>query len=307
MKKKFILTCVAIMIATLGCFASRVGVYCYFDAVENHLDEDYNVKLVVATDGVDGVKLVIYNKTDNVIYVDKENSFAYTNDEPTNLFKNASYTTGTGSESGASVNLGGIAGALGIAGPIGSVLGGINVGGGSSNTNSTTTYEKRVLSVAPKSMAVLYDFGTCEYLLERIKFLDTRRDDEVLLRLWGERGRFIDPYTKQKTKFKKGMNMTFDANSSPARFKGVVKYSVSENFNESKLISTDNYMYALVIDSYKGVKNYGTTPLPYCTPYQQLPCCRFVGGTASFQFGNGFLIATVATLWATLIGLYASY
>ena len=303
--KKIIMTCVAIMIATLGCFASRVGVYCYFDAIENHLYEDENVKLVVATDGVDCVKLVIYNKTDNVIYVDKENSFAYTNDEPTNLFKNASYTTGTGSESGASVNLGGIAGALGIAGPIGSVLGGINVGGSSTNMNSTTTYEKRVLSVAPKSMAVLYDYGTCRALLERIQFLDTRVDGYFAGTL-GERGRFIDPYTKQKTKFKKGMNMTFDANSSPARFKGVVKYSLSEDFNENKLISTDNYVCALVIDSYKGVKNYGTTPLPYCAPYQQLPCCRFVGGTAFLQAGNGVLIGLGASVGILYIGLFGS-
>lgn len=303
--KKIIMTCVAIMIATLGCFASRVGVYCYFDAIENHLYEDENVKLVVATDGVDCVKLVIYNKTDNVIYVDKENSFAYTNDEPTNLFKNASYTTGSGSERGASVNLGGIAGALGIAGPIGSVLGGINVGGSSSNTNSTTTYEKRVLSVAPKSMAVLYDYGTCRALLERIKFLDTRVDG-VMSGLCGEKGRFIDPYTKQKTKFKKGMNMTFDANSSPARFKGVVKYSLSEDFNENKLITTDNYVCALVIDSYKGVKNYGTTPLPYCAPYQQLPCCRFVGGTAFLQAGNGLLIGLGASMGILYIGLSES-
>lgn len=298
--KKIIMTCVAIMIATLGCFASRVGVYCYFDAIENHLYEDENVKLVVATDGVDCVKLVIYNKTDNVIYVDKENSFAYTNDEPTNLFKNASYTSGSGSERGASVNLGGIAGALGIAGPIGSVLGGINVGGSSSNTNSTTTYEKRVLSVAPKSMAVLYDYGTCRDLLERIQFLDTRRYNESGIYMCGERGRFIDPYTKQKTKFKKGMSMTFDANSSPARFKGVVKYSLSEDFNENKMITTDNYVCALVIDSYKGVKNYGTKPLPHCAPYQQLPCCRFVGGTAFLQFGNGSLI----TLGAFTAGLF---
>lgn len=288
MKKKIIMAFVAMM-ATMGCYASRVGVYCYFEPIENHIYEDENVKVVIANEGVDKLKFVFYNKTDKVIYVDKENSFAYINDTPTNLFQNSSYTTGNGTEKGASVNLGGIANALGINGPIGSILGGVNVGGGVSNMNSTTTYEKRILSVAPKSLAVLYDFGSCQSVLEEIKFLNTQRD---YVETWGVRGYFINPYTKGKTKFKKGMSMTFDASNSPARYKGVVKYSLSEDFKESNLVTTDNYICALVIDSYKGVAKYGMTSLPYCAPYQQLPCCRFIGGTSLVQLANGTLCVT---------------
>lgn len=294
MKKKLILAFVAMMV-TIGCYASRVGVFCYFEPIENHIYEDENVKVVITNEGIDRLKFVIYNKTDNVIYVDKENSFAYINDTPTTLFQNSSYTTGTGSESGASVNLGGIANALGIGGPAGSILGGVNVGGGTSNMNSTTTYEKRILSVAPKSLAVLYDFGSCQYTLEEIGYLDTKRDETGFYTI-GERGFYIDPYTKRKTKFKKGMSMTFDASNSPARYKGVVKYSLSEDFKESNLVTTDNYMCALVIDSYKGVAKYGLTPLPYCAPYQKLPCCRFIGGTAWLQFGNGMFLLWLGSI-----------
>ena len=277
MKKKFVLTIVAIM-ATIGCYATRMGVYCYHDAIENHIYEDENVKIVIAASDAAHMKLAIYNKTDQVIYVDKENSFAYINDRPTNLFQNRSYTTGTGSESGASVNLGGIADALGIGGPVGSILGGVNVGGGTSNMNSTTTYEKRILSVAPQSLAELYDYTDCESFLEYGSgYIDS--DPGNLGIFWGVRGCFVDPITKQKTKFQKGMVREYNEKNSPMRYKGVVKYATTEDFSNSVLATTENHICAIVIDSYKGVKKYETTALPYCTPYRHLQCCRFKAGT----------------------------
>lgn len=75
-----------------------------------------------------------------------------------------SSTTITSSvSSGGSVNLGAVAGFLGIGGAAGAIANGINVGGSSSTGISNTTYAQRYIAVAPFSSVDLtpqYVFGS---------------------------------------------------------------------------------------------------------------------------------------------------
>lgn len=104
--------------------------------------------------------LTVWNKTDRVIYIDKGSSFVYVNNKAQSLFSNSSYSSGSGSLGGASVNLGGVASALGIGGAAGSILGGVSVGGGRSSQSSTTVYEQRVMAIAPKAAYELHKWET---------------------------------------------------------------------------------------------------------------------------------------------------
>ncbi len=103
-------------------------------------------EIAIATDisyGASTVEITVYNLTDSTMAIDRTQSFfIYPNSQvpyydPT--VKTHTHTTGTGR--GASVNLGAIGSALGVGGPIGTILGGINVGGSRSSSNSTTTYD----------------------------------------------------------------------------------------------------------------------------------------------------------------------
>lgn len=235
--------------------ARRVGAYCYFANTGSELYEDDNVKLVLTLEKGD-VVLAIYNKTDQVIYVDKANTFAYTNGTPEMLFKNTAQTTNNTSSGGASLNLGGVANALGVGGIAGGLLSGVTVGGGNSSQSGTIVYEQRVIPVAPLSINVLY------------KWSDIKEHfSDALVKVnptWSTfRGRFIDPSTGYEEMFDKGMSRSYTESVTPFSVMGVVKYATDENFEKATQAKVFNYVSDIVIDSYKGVKdpNYS---LPYC-------------------------------------------
>jgi len=250
--------------------AKRTGLYLFFDLPQNHLYEDANVKVVIAFEGT--TKLVVYNKTDEVIYVDKENSFAYINNVPENLFKNSVQTIGKSANSGATVNMGSVANVLGIGGALGTLASGINVGGGSGTMSSTMTYEKRILSVAPKSLAVLYEWNP-------IKDLEGTGYCKEITH-FGTNGYFLYPST---IKFKKGMTRSFAPDGTPLYYKAVVRYSTQENFSSYNQATVDNYLIHIVIDSYKGVKK-GDPYRPYSGNYcRSLPYSAAVIGYGDYM------------------------
>lgn len=259
MKKKYLLL-IGLLSVTLCVSAKRVGAYCYFANNGSQLYEDENVKVVLAMENND-LKMAIYNKTDNVIFVDKANTFAYTNGNPETLFKNSATTTSNTKSSGASVNLGGIAGALGVGGVAGGILSTVNVGGGNSSQTGTVVYEQRVISVAPKSINILYTWDFPTWSCPHKYFYNS------VLKLYNnnaaKHGRFIDTETGNKVKFEKGMSRSYTEDYTPFSAKGVVRYSTEENFATSQQATISNYITDIIIDSYKGVKD-AACSLPYC-------------------------------------------
>jgi len=283
-----------LMLCGINATAKKTGMYLFFDLPQNHIYEDSIIKLVIAFEG--NAKLVLYNKTDNVIYVDKENTFAYINNVPENLFKNSVQTVSHSNNTGASVNLGSVAGALGISGPLGTLANGINVGGGSGNTSGTMTYEKRILSVAPKSTAFLYEWNPVEDLFKTNYCMSTGSI--------GENGYFNYPH---KEKFKKGMVRNFPPTGSPLHYNAIVRYSITENFSAYTQAQTDNYLAHIVIDSYKGVKKgpqYRTISNAYCNNLPYVATVVGMGDWLSwFLLGSGIVLTVEGLLIANVIPL----
>ncbi len=114
-------------------------------------------------DGVSGwmlygyyIKFVLKNRTDKTIYIDLGNTFFYRGELSSPFYIPSVTSVSSGDASGASVNLGGIANAVGLGNTaIGALAGAVNVGGGKSNVNTTTTYSQRVIAIAPYSSKVL--------------------------------------------------------------------------------------------------------------------------------------------------------
>ena len=112
--------------------------------------------------GKSALQFSIKNKTKQTIYLDLGNTFYTSMDHSVCYYIPTSTTTTTSSSGGGSVNLGAVAGALGVGGAVGTIANGVNVGGGSTNGTSTTTYSQRIIPIAPMGKTTLdaqYMFG----------------------------------------------------------------------------------------------------------------------------------------------------
>lgn len=86
---------------------------------------------------------IVYNRTSEIMVIDQTKSFFVNSDGKSTSYydptiRTTSITDMSSTSNGASVNLGSIAGALGVGGILGQVANGINVGG--SNTAGSITY-----------------------------------------------------------------------------------------------------------------------------------------------------------------------
>lgn len=97
----------------------------------------------------------ITNKTDKTMYIDLGNSFITRGDEAQPYYTPSATSTTQETSSGASVNLGAVAGALGVGGSLGTFANGVNVGGGNSNSSTTIEYSQRIIAIPPKSAKTL--------------------------------------------------------------------------------------------------------------------------------------------------------
>lgn len=105
---------------------------------------------------VNNYKVSILNKTNRPIYIDLGNSFKISNNgqsEP--YFTNSVYTSSSSSTNGATVNLGAVAGALGIGGSVGTMASGVNVGGARTGGTTVTQTEQQILTVPPHAAVSL--------------------------------------------------------------------------------------------------------------------------------------------------------
>lgn len=91
--------------------------------------------------------ITLKNKTNKTLYIDQANSFFIYGEDAIPYYTPSVTTSSASNTSGGSVNLG----AFGFGG----LLRGINVGGASTNSSTTTTYAQRVISIPPMASVSL--------------------------------------------------------------------------------------------------------------------------------------------------------
>lgn len=122
--------------------------------VDNNPDSDWNSNCRLK------YAIRIKNKTSRIIYIDKAACFGSSSNGKTKVYFDPTeytVTSGGGSGTGASVNLGSVADALGVGGVVGTLAGGITVGGnkGKATAMTTTQRDNRILTIPPQGSAVL--------------------------------------------------------------------------------------------------------------------------------------------------------
>lgn len=97
----------------------------------------------------------VENKTNKIIYLDLANSFYRLSGEAMPYYVPESVSYSTGTSGGVSVNLGGVANAIGIGGAAGALAGAVNVGGGNNRSATNIKYSQRIVAVPPHSKVTL--------------------------------------------------------------------------------------------------------------------------------------------------------
>lgn len=175
----------------------------------------------------------VENRTDDIIIIDQTLSFFVNSDgistsyyDPT--VHQTSETSSQSNTTGASVNLGIVANALGISGPLGFALGGVNVGGagstGSSTTHTTIFSDQQQVALGPKgSVAMSKSFkikGVGQdnsYVAESSSGLEDKCEFSVCISYSVDRGK---TFKKMVTEFYVNSNI-------------IVPVSKNENINEA--------------------------------------------------------------------------
>lgn len=127
---------------------------------EKPIPSDAKIAVAYTISHTGALTAVVYNRTSEIMVIDQTKSFFINSDgksvsyyDPT--VRTTSTTDLTSSTSGASVNLGAVAGALGIGGALGTLANGINVGGeetaGTSVTNATYIADQPQVRLGPNS------------------------------------------------------------------------------------------------------------------------------------------------------------
>ncbi len=221
-------------------------------------NEDIEIEFVrkLAT-GYDYSDYVLYfinikNKTDKVLYIDKGNCFRIYNDGYSYCYFDASKqtTVNNGGASGASVNLGSLAGAFGIGGVIGQVAGGVNVGGGTSNSVSTTYASQRFIAIPPHGNKYLSEYKfvgegkrrTCveepEYFYMGYINILHEHEFKTSVEIGLKRGIVIKNGTK-----------VFGENELPWKREYFITYSTDETFKSYSALHAELYIQEIIGDS----------------------------------------------------------
>lgn len=189
------------------------------------------------------IQFKIKNKSTRTIYLDLGNTFYTMLGQPVCYYVPTSTTTSSSSSSGGSVNLGAVAGAAGIGGTLGTLAGGVNVGGGTTSGTSSTTFSQRVIAIPPMSTKALEPqsmYGLVEkYLGQGLRVSRYYHLYVYLLGINFSKDDAVGP-------MKEGDQYSYLPESSPMNFSFMLSYSLSENCQKEKSMTVHYYLKDLI-------------------------------------------------------------
>ncbi len=194
-------------------------------------------------------EIILENKSDRVIYIDKGNCFRVVNKEPYCYYNGTEQTT-TGSSSGGGVSLGigSVASVMGIGGVVGQLASGLRVGSGSTRFSSTTFVSQRVIAIPPHSQKSLCEnkilkiSSSCYRVidpLEEFKIHETGSDGA---RKYGGWEKSATQFGLNKGDVKIGQVLTYTEDNSPYQRIYTLTYSSDESFNTYSVVNFTLYL-----------------------------------------------------------------
>ena len=191
--------------------------------------------------------IVLKNKTDKTIYVDRGNCFRISNGGDAFCYYGDSEQTtiNMGGGTGATLALGSVANVFGVRGIVGKIADGINAGGGSTHSVSKTYMMQRIIAIPPHGSRKLTEE----------KYIKTRNGSVIKGASYekveaAETFNFAGIKSKElgleKGMVKKGDVLTFSNNLSPWKRDYYITYSFDENFKIYSYIKAEVFLHQLI-------------------------------------------------------------
>ncbi len=177
----------------------------------------------------------LYNKTDHIVYVDLGATFRVMADGTSyTYFDNSRTTISNGTGSGAGVNLGAVAGAVGIGGALGTLANGVSVGSGSSTTVSKVYEKQRIVAIPPHG----------RYPIEKYEKVFIKSDKSEII----SEGELLgwDFSKEHAPAISHGGILVYDEDQSPYRADYTITYSKTPNFETAYIVKSSVYMRELI-------------------------------------------------------------
>lgn len=169
--------------------------------------------------GIWNVRLRVKNKSSKTLYLDLGNCFIIRGNESVPYFVPKTTSTTHGSTHGGSVNLGAVAGAMGIGGGVGTLASGINVGGSNSNYSTTTVMAQRIVAIPPTSTR---DMGA-------VRMMNMYAGDNPFHKAPLKYNRFVGVYMLFQGPLQGGQIIDLDPTSGMMQFGFIITYAEDEN------------------------------------------------------------------------------
>lgn len=186
----------------------------------------------------------ITNKSNKTIYIDLGNTFIIRGSNATAFYVPTSTSSSTSSSSGAGVNLGAVAGALGIGGTVGKLANGVNVGGSSSSGTVNTTYSQRVIAIPPMSSKML---EPQPIFTSTGTWHDGLFVESCAGRVYGGWvPEFSFRHKKQNDYYMNGETHEYEPATSPMQYSFFITYSNSEGFEQSQNARVSMYLRKII-------------------------------------------------------------
>lgn len=175
----------------------------------------------------------IENTTTKVIFFDLAQCFIIRNKKAEMFWDNSQKISTTGSNKGASMNLGAITNAVGASGVIGTLANGLTIGGGKNSSTSTITQNERILRIPPLSEEIIQ----IPIYSSSLTTLGYKKKNSSW---YGETISYLNPNILT------GECLNFTATDTPLQLSVFLTYSTTEGFGEEKNISINLYVDKLV-------------------------------------------------------------
>lgn len=177
------------------------------------------------------IAVTIKNRTGNTLYLDLGNTFFIRNGAPSPYYVPSATQTTTGTTAGTSVNMGAVAGALGVGGPVGTLARGVNVGNAKTSSTSVITYSQRVLALpahSAKTLDIQLLFPEDMTKIYGTKFIHMTKDCLHCL------------FDKEE-QISLGEEREFNEENSPIQWGIQVTYAYDENISSSNSLNASYY------------------------------------------------------------------
>ena len=186
---------------------------------------------------IPAMQIQVKNKTNKTIYIDLGNSFFMRNGIAEAYYIPSSSSSSQTDGSGVGVNLGAVAGALGVGGAVGTLASGIGVGSSKSNTTVNTTYSQRVIAIPPMSIKsldpqLLFKSQTCNGF-------------SIGYATYGQAPHFAFR-SSAGPKLQNGETLNYTKESSPFNWGCMISYSFAEDCSTTSSISFNYYMRSII-------------------------------------------------------------